>query len=385
MITYYNPVKILFGSGTLTDLGILLTKYEVGKHILIVCGKKAMKKQGILQQVRTTIENEGKKAYIYDEVSSNPSIVLIEDAVDRLISAPIECIIGLGGGSAMDVAKSLSYLLYHKEHVTPYLKEKKPFKKNRLSLIQIPTTAGTGSEVTKWATIWDNKNKKKYSFSNTVLYADIAIVDPELTLSLPPHLTAITGLDALSHAIEAFWSKNHNPLSDTHAIKAITLILDNIIHAYHNPDSLEYRKNMLLASLESGLAFSNTKTTAVHSISYPLTAQFNVPHGLACAILLGDFFVFNSQETNSNLPETPARLKKLVKIFGCNDPIEVKTKIIQLLEKMGLPSQLSDLGVAPTDIDLLLTEGFTKGRIDNNPRQITKEDLKNILQSFFSS
>jgi len=380
MEDYYNPVEIVFGSSSLNQIGKIVEKHKLNKKILII-SDIIMRELGVIQRIEAILENNDNDVRTFEEVSANPTFRSVDEATLFARRGEYGLIIGLGGGSSLDCAKCAAILSKNKGKISDYLINDKEITNSGIPFIAIPTTAGTGSEVTMWATVWRDVDdfKKKYSMSDKKMYAKASIIDPELTLSLPPYLTATTGLDALSQAIEAYWSRNHNPTSDKHALEAIPLIFSNIEKAFKDPSNLEFREKMIFGSLESGLAFSNTKTTAVHSVSYPITALYNVPHGLACALTLGSFLVFNSKSCNDNLPESPDRIVKIVECLNSQNALKAKEEIENLMKKMNLPTKLSELGVDENGIELIIKEGFTKGRIENNPRKVTKNDLYKIL------
>ena len=382
MVEFYNPVDIVFGASSLDQIGKLAKKYSINNNILIITDK-IMKELGFVRKIEDIIQRNRFDVKTFDKVSINPTFELIDEASLFAMRDNYGLVIGLGGGSALDCAKCAAILSKNDGNIAEFLINKKTIRNSGIPLIAIPTTAGTGSEVTMWATVWriEGDISKKYSLSNENMYAKAALLDPELTLSLPPHLTASTGLDALSQAIEAYWSKNHNPTSDKHALEAISIINENIINAFKNPNNIEFREKMLLASLEAGLAFSNTKTTAVHSVSYPITAHFNVPHGLACALTLPSFLEYNSIAGEDNLEETPQRILDIVHQMKCKSVKEAKFRITEIMKSMNLPTRLKDVGINKDKIDIIVQEGFTKGRVENNPRELTKQALRELLIS----
>ncbi|MBA7536658.1 Long-chain-alcohol dehydrogenase 1 [subsurface metagenome] len=371
MVNYYNPVETVFGSSSLNQIGKLTERYRNNDNILIIADK-FMRNIGIIQRIEKFLLYKEYNVKTFEKVMTNPNFKLIDEASLFATSDNFGLIIGIGGGSALDCAKCAAIISRNEGKISEYLNGIKTISNSGIPLIEVPTTAGTGSEVTMWATVWKDEGdiKKKYSLSNEKMYAKAALLDPELTISLPPHLTASTGLDALSQAIEAYWSRNHNPTSDKHALEAISLINENIENAYKNPTKIEFREKMLLGSLESGLAFSNTKTTAVHSVSYPITAHFDVPHGLACALTLAAFLEFNSIEGEDNLEEAPQRILDIAYQMNCKTVQEVKSRITEIMKNMNLPIRFRDVGINKKDIDIIVNEGFTKGRVENNPRKL---------------
>jgi phosphonate metabolism-associated iron-containing alcohol dehydrogenase len=365
------PTKIFFSSDSLGNIKKMVGDFSP-RNILLITGKKSMEKSGILGKMKNFLHEFN--IFHYNNVEQNPSIETIDKGVIFLKKHDCDFVIGLGGGSALDTAKSIAILANNDGSVREYLLNKKTIENKSLPFIAIPTTSGTGSEVTPWASIWDKNEKRKYSLANEFMFPKIALVDPTLTLTMPKDITAITGLDALSHAIEAYWSKNSQEISDVFALEAIKLIFKNLKKVYDDPDNLKYRENMSKASLFAGLAFSNTKTTAVHSVSYPITAYFNVPHGLACAITLPEFFEFNVPSIDED--------KSLRLVKACNgETIEDAALNIQkLIRELDLPTKLSDLGISKKDTSVIIKESFTQDRVTYNPRKLTEKKLKKILE-----
>lgn len=367
---YCLPTEIVFGSGSLGQIAGLVSKY-LPQKILLVTGKGAMKRLGITERVVNYLKEY--KVTIYDKVEVNPGIEEVEEAREFLKSEKAGLIISLGGGSVLDAGKAISILANSDHRLRDYLAGKEQLQKGGIPFIAVPTTSGTGSEVTGWATIWDKEEKRKYSLSNRHMYPDVALVDPELTLKLPPKTTATTGLDALCHAIEAYWSNNSQPFSSLFAREAIRLVSLNLQKAYDHPEELRYREVMSLASLLAGMAFSNTRTTAAHSISYPLTARFGIAHGLACAVTLPQLLIFNS-------PAIGRKALDIISLLGAREIEEGADKIKKLMRGVGLPTTLSEMGIKKEDIPKIIEEGFTPDRTEHNPRRITRDDLYRILE-----
>ena len=285
----------------------------------------------------------------------------------------IDSVLAIGGGSVMDLAKVALAFLNTNEKEIHKLITYKGYSHSKKPSIFIPTTHGTASEVTMWGTIWDMENKK-YSISNYSLYPDIAIIDGQLTLSLPLKTSIITVMDALSHSFEAIWNKNNNPTSTKYAIEAISMILSNVLKLKQNPQDLEIRKKLLKASTIAGLAFSNTTTAAAHSISYPLTIHYDIPHGAAASITLLPLLDINKSQIT----------KALTKIY---DKLRIShfelLNIISTIPKGVIPISLSEWGIPKSDIYNIASESFTKGRMENNIIDLTEEDVIEILLKIY--
>jgi alcohol dehydrogenase class IV len=292
---------------------------------------------------------------------------------------PVDLILAIGGGSAIDLAKGIS--AFHNltdklpafEELSNEIQQKAYLQqKNFIDILAIPTTDGTGSELTSWATIWDMDAKIKYSIDCGSLTPRKAFLIPALTLTLSKELTLSTGLDALCHAIEAYWSKHTGPLVQELAYRAVQIILEYLPNVIHHPDNLAYRSAMCRASVLAGMAFSKTRTTACHSISYPLTMFFGIPHGLAAAMTLGEI----SKANRGSFPNDAA----LYALF--DEQGGIQSWLDQISEGI-IPLKLSAFHIPESAIDLLVSKAFTGGRMDNNPAEITKDDVRRILANIY--
>ena len=275
----------------------------------------------------------------------------------------------------MDTAKIvMASMVTENRNVRQLIALSAPLGRNMPSIF-IPTTHGTGSEVTKWGTVWDKTKKKKYSIANENLYPNVAILDGSLTLSLPISTSIVTTLDALSHSFEAIWNKNANRISTNYAIESICLIIKNAEKLKKNPDSLELRNILIKASNLAGLAFSNTKTAAAHSISYPLTLYYGIPHGIASSISLLPLLKIN--RTNIK-----AELNKILTLLQLNDFLALENQINKIFHDI-ISYRLQDWGVPQSELNFLVKESFTKERMENNIVDLNKEDVQKILNDIY--
>ena len=362
---FNNPVNIVFGRGSFSLIETLL-KETTSSHVLVVSTP------GLPALARLDAMRLGDKKTILTDISPNPQVEEIQRGIELARSASVDSVVGFGGGSAMDAAKVIAYLAPTDISIEEVLLKSRRVTTPSLFNILIPTTAGTGAEVTRWASLWDTDAKKKFSVEDQEMYARHALIDPELCTTLPPMLTAATGVDALSHACEASWSIHANPISDIHAREAVRLIFDHLPGAVQNPSNMEHREAMSFAATIAGLAFSNTKTAAAHSISYPMTLNFGTLHGQATGIMLAPLLRYNSEQI-------PEKMNALARAMGA-DHVEVAAeKIDGLLKECGMATRLSELGIDSNGIDAIIAEGFTPGRMDNNARQITEDNLRDLL------
>lgn len=369
---YQMPTTVFFGRGIFKKIATF-PEIKTAKRILLVTGQH-FKKTKDFQLLEEVFNQEKREVLVYKEEINKSSFEAVNRLSGYCSKIGPEIIIAVGGGTILDTAKCAAILAKSGGKAEDYLITKTRQLKNKgISFIAVPTTAGTGSEVTPWAVVWDLINKKKYSLASPFMFPKLAIVDPSLTDDLPSRITAQTGMDALTQAIEAYWSKSNNPVSDKYALEAINLIIENITQAvnYSNP---KVRDMMAKGSLLAGLAFSNTKTTICHSVSYPMTAHFNVVHGEAVAITLPLFikYSFSSLETD--------RKKKLLKVVLAHNEEQAAKKFTALLKRIDLATRLSQLGIKRKDIELIVKEGFDPDRANNAPRIPRPEELRKMLE-----
>lgn len=330
---YTNPVAISFGEDTLS---LLKEKLGGRTYCLLTYNDHPL----FDELVARVTQDVGEPAVIVRDVEPNPSFNGLRTACNsfgKSSNAP-EVIVALGGGSVIDTAKVLAASGSDFERVQAYLEGRASadtlFK---LPIIALPTTSGTGSEVTCWATVWDTENKKKYSLAHPNFYPEQAIIDPKLSVRVPRALTLSTGLDALSHSLESIWNVNANPVSTNHAVFAANEILHVLPLLLDRLDDVSLRERMAKASLFAGLAFSNTKTALAHSLSYYLTLHHGTVHGIACSFSLPAIL----KSVIGNDPECDAALQR---IFG-EDLGKGAAALEQFLAKLGVSTTATDYGV----------------------------------------
>lgn len=369
MTNFYNPVEIVWSSNYEQVIKDLLIRENKKKVVLITSErfKKSAQASSLL-----SIFNE----YIYcTDIETNPSVESCQRALDCVKNTASDVVIAIGGGSVLDTAKAVRLALYTQCFFMENLLNTAVLDyKEKPLFIAVPTTHGTGSEVTMWATIWDKKKKMKYSLSDSKNYPDYALYDTSLTTTLSIENSIISVLDALSHAFETLWNKNENSQSDEYAYKAIKVIFENLKNLDNYP-SFEMRKNFLQAASWAGLAFSNTKTAAAHSISYPLTIEYNIPHGIACSLPLKPLLKINKEAIKHKLEILWERLA----VSG----EEQFWKEIEPVIKGRIPFQLREFSIKKDELSGLVKKSFTKGRMDNNMVDLTEEDVLHILQEIY--
>ena len=377
MEKYYLPTKMYFGSGILKNLPDILGQKK--QRIYLVIDNYFFKK-GLDKTIKNLFPET--KIEVFSGITPNPKVVQVEELKNKIKEFNAELVIAVGGGSTLDTGKSAAVLSSHNHDLMGFLEKKMKLHKKSIPFVAVPTTSGTGSEVTPWATVWNNKTK--YSLSSPLMFPYIALCDPELTLTMSSYVTACTGIDALCQAIEAYWSIHSNSLSDIHAVQAILLAVNNLKKAVDNPQDLFYREQMMLSSLEAGRAFSQTATTAVHAVSYPITAYFNIPHGYACALTLSAFLKYNYHVNDEDCNDkrgsgfVKKKIGKIIHLLGCNNIKDACLKIQSLINSIGLETSLSKAGI--NDIEIIIEQGFNPDRVGNNPRLLTKDNLRKLLK-----
>jgi alcohol dehydrogenase class IV len=372
--------KEYFGFDSIKNLKNIL-KQEDPKKIFLVTGKKSYEKSGAKNSIVKYLEN-----YDFIHFDNFSSIPLLDDVKKGILTfknKKCDLVIAIGGGSVIDFAKLTNILASQDKNIVDYATNVADIEKASKPLVAIPTTSGSGSEATHFAVVY--VKQKKFSVASQHILPKYSIVDPEFTKSLPPKITAISGIDALCQATESYWSVNSTPLSRSISKQSIKLILDNLLMDVKNPIE-KTRLSMAKASNLAGKAINLTKTTAPHAISYPLTYFFRIPHGQAVGLTLGEFFIFNSTMDKFNatdiskLGDYPKVFSELLDIFQVSNGASAKQKIKKLMIDLDLEVKFSMFNITINDIPLILNN-INYERLHNNPRKISRNELKTILIS----
>jgi alcohol dehydrogenase len=362
-------------------LGAFLRENKYQQHRAAVVTDRFLHESGVIGPALDSLRKHGFEPIVIDNVIADPPERIVHAAVDRLRDAGIELVIGLGGGSSLDVAKLTAVLMRSKQPLNEMYGIGK-VTGSRLPLILIPTTAGTGSEVTPIAVITTGETTKMGVVS-PVLYADLAVLDAELTLGLPPKATAATGIDAMVHAIEAYTSKHKkNPVSDALAKAALGLLAPNLLAACRNGQDRNAREAMLLGAMLAGQAFANAPVAAVHALAYPIGGIFHVPHGHSNALVLPHVLRFN---LGAAAP-LYAELAEVIVPGVSGSPEQKAQAFIDYLERLaaqvGIETRLRQVGVAETDLARMAADAMKQTRLlVNNPREVSEEDALAIYRA----
>ncbi|MEK4028109.1 iron-containing alcohol dehydrogenase [Pseudobacillus sp. FSL P4-0506] len=379
------PSQVTFGAGSVKKIGEVLAELHAKKVLCVY--DQGVKQAGIIDQVFTYLEESGVTIIEFANVVPNPPDTILEEGADLAVQENVDAIIAIGGGSPIDAAKAINVLTTNPGPIHQY--EGLNLVKNPTKpLIAIPTTAGTGSEVTAVTVITDTKGAKKMVIGGRHCGADVALVDPELTVGLPPAVTAATGMDALTHAIESYVSKLASVPSEINSLKAVELIYNNLEEAYKNGSNIEARTNMLLGSMMAAYAFNSALLGLVHAIAHPLSVYCGLPHGVANACMLPDVMEYNAQDAT-----VQKRFKDIAQVMGlpvgglsdeeaANQAVEA---VRSLAKAINIPT-LEEAGVKREQFEQLAKATLNE-EISTmvNPREVNEEEVMKLLELAYSA
>ncbi|WP_180102512.1 iron-containing alcohol dehydrogenase [Acinetobacter sp. YH12126] len=376
--------NIISGLGSISQLREVLDDFQAKRVMLVT--DPGMLQQQLHLPILDILESIHQDYVIYSSIQADPAEHIVLDAVQFAKNEKVDLIIGFGGGSSMDVAKIIAILAHPKQ--TQQIRDLYGVgnaKRPRLPLILIPTTAGTGSEVTPISIVTTGETTKT-GIVSPVLYADVCILDANFTLNLPAHITAATGIDAMVHAIEAYTSKiKKNPYADMLAKQALRLLNKNLALVLHDGHNLEARQHMLVGSMLAGQAFANAPVAAVHALAYPLGGHFHLSHGHTNALVLAEVLKFNAPQAKQHYAELMSWLDPYS--TGCTDGLcDLFIDHMQNhLDQSGLVLKLSQLNVPENMLDRLAEDALLQTRLlQNNPRELQFEDARQIYQSIYA-
>ncbi len=376
---FLSPNRILFGIDAVK--GLAAEVKQLGGSKVLVVTDPGVVQAGLVEAIKDPLDSEGISFSVYDKVEPEPAARVVEQCTQYLKDENCDLIIGVGGGSSLDVAKGASIMGTNEGKVLDFA-GMDLVPKRGLPKILVPTTAGTGSEVTRVFVMTDEEADLKKAVYSIYALADVAIVDPMMTLSMPPKVTADTGIDALVHAIETYVAMTATPFSDVFAIEAIALIAENVTRAFAKGENLDARYNMALAATISGLAFGSGGLGAVHALSNPLGILYHLPHGRTNAIMLPHIMAFN-------LIGNPVKFAQIAEAMGEEveglSDMEAATLAVdavkELLDQLKIPIQLRDYDIPQKDIPRLVEGAMKVSRLFVfNPRNLTQDDVEEIYR-----
>lgn len=382
LTVFRTTQRIVIGENSINELPNEI-KILKGTRPFIVTDKGIVE-SGVYKRVIDILKDNFKDVSTYTEVIPEPPMDMVDKIVEVAKSSNTDVVIGIGGGSSMDTAKVISVLMTNNQPLGSMVGVNL-VKDRGLPLILIPTTAGTGSEVTPIAIFTDTKENLKKGVVSDYLFPSTAILDPTLTLSLPPSVTSASGIDALIHAVEAYTSVNATPYTDHLAIRAVKLIYDNIRTAWAKGNDTQARMAMLEGSLLAGQAFANAGVTAVHAFAYPLGGEFHIPHGVSNAVMFCPVMRFNMHANLYKFASISEIILPDLKIQHAKTRVEAWIQeISDLITDLKLPKSLKELNIPESAIDRLSESVLKVTRLlSNNPRMVTLQDAKEIYTAAF--
>lgn len=370
--------RLIFGNGQVKEAGKLAKELKATKVFIVT--DKGIVEAGLLNDLKRSLKEVDLDYRVWDKSSQNPRDDEIEEVAEAFKREKANLLIGIGGGSPIDLAKAAGILVTNQGPINQYEGRNK-FHNPIPPLIAIPTASGTGTEASMWCVITDSKRNAKMSLGGPAMLAKIALVDSTLTKTLPPKLTAGTGMDALSHALESYLSTEAMPPSDALALHAIRLIAENLPRAVANGENMEARNNMAIASFEANLAASNTGCGCVHSLGHQLTTDFGVHHGVSMGLIMPYAMQFN-------MIGCIFRMRDIAEVMGQDTTgmsdreaaLQAIKTIYELQKDVGLPTNLKQVGVEEEKIPEMSEKAFHDVDMSTNPRKASIEDIKNIYK-----
>lgn len=377
MYKFFLPTKIIFGTGT---INLVAEEVKVfAKKVLIVCGKKSVKETGVLQKVMDMFERCNIEVTLYDNIPQDPSTEDVQKGLKILESNNCDCVVSIGGGSVIDVGKAVAGLYTefkkYKEQfsVEDYLEidGKKKIETCGIPFVAVPTISGTGAEVTMNAVLVNPKTNTKRSIRSEHFFAKLAIIDPSLTVTVPPYLTTVSSVDALCHLVEGYISKKSNPLCDSFAVAGIKYIIDSLPKVVENPKDISLREKLVIASLYGGVMIVNSGLTLAHGIGAVIGVKFNLPHGIACAISL-------PYVLKLNLECLPKYKIEVVKDLFTDDP---DIFLERFFTQIGIPTKVKLQ--TETNFVELAQQVLNTSSAKANPKDVSLDEVVTILKKIF--
>ncbi|MDV6326704.1 L-threonine dehydrogenase [Idiomarina sp. Sol25] len=379
--TFYIPAVNIIGENALKDAATQMDNYGF-KQALVVTDP-GMTKLGVTEEIKALLKEHGIGSLVYDGVQPNPTVTNVKAGLDVLQKHQCDCVISLGGGSAHDCAKGIALVATNGGHISDY-EGVDVSKKPQLPLISINTTAGTASEMTRFCIITDPERHIKMAIVDQNVTPILSVNDPGLMVGMPASLTAATGMDALTHAVEAYVSTDATPITDACAIKAIEIIRDNLHEAVHNGTNMEAREQMAYAQFLAGMAFNNASLGYVHAMAHQLGGFYDLPHGVCNAVLLPHVQRYNSQVVAPRLKDIGKALGADVQGLTDKEGADAAiAAIVQLSQSVNIPAGLEELGAKEEDFSTLADNAMKDACGLTNPIQPSHEDVVAIFKAAF--
>jgi len=368
---------VIFGTGAIEQAGQWCA--QLGSRALLVTGCSSLRRSGWLDEIVNNLSDHGVAATVFEGAEPEPSVNTVQVGRGRLWEAGCDLVVAVGGGSSLDVGKAIGALAGESGEAAEYHRGRQ-ITEPGLPIVAVPTTSGTGSEVTPNAVLIDQERGVKASLWGDGLIPKVAIVDPQLTLTLPPAATAFAGVDAFTQALEGFTSTGANLVTDKFAAEALVHLAGAIRTAYSDGDNLAAREHMSLGSLLAGIGFASSRLGLVHGLAHPIGIISGQPHGRVCGLLLPHVIDFNLQAAQHKY----ARAAHLVSISGDSDDeaaaLALHDWVTQLVEDLEIGQSLSNLGISEEDLEPMIAPAMASGSTKHNPREVTEDQLRQFLK-----
>ncbi|MGQ7888804.1 iron-containing alcohol dehydrogenase [Paenibacillus sp. WC2504] len=372
--------SIVAGQHTIAELVPRIKRHGNFKHVVIVT-QPSIKARGVIDRIESELSQAGISSRCLSDVKPEPTVDNIQQVYSRIASEPVDLFIGIGGGSVLDATKLFSVLMTDPVDVMSLVGIDRVSKPG-IPTVLIPTTSGTGSEVTPNAIVTIPEQELKVGIISRHLLPMLVIIDPALTVSLPPNITAATGMDAFTHALESYISTKANPISDMFALESMRLISGSLLQAYHHGSDLQARENVLLGSMYGGMALSSAGTAAVHALAYPLGGKFNITHGVANSMLLPHVMTFNMDAIQTRLGHVACAMGLQIGTEGGKAVSEaVIRQIFEWTSEMHIPQNLRAFGVTDEDVgELAVAASKVTRLLHNNPKPMNIDDIQAVYR-----
>ena len=382
IITIEGVKKTIFGTGSINQLGIACKNLGASKVLIVMDNYLA--KTGLWNKILEILKKERVKSFLFSDVTPEPDPKIADFGTEMALKEKVRCVIGIGGGSTMDVAKAIGVLVTNEGQAIDYIGADK-VKNRGISTIMVPTTAGTGSETTLTAVFTQRETRIKGGINSPLLYPHTAILDPELTIGLPPEVTAYTGMDALTHAIESYTSLKAHFMSELISLKAIELISENLRGAGFDGHNLEYRENMMMGSYLAGMGLAMSGVGAVHALAYPMGALYDIPHGIANGMLLTYVLEYNFPGSIDKFSNIAIAMDQETEGLSNREIASlVSEAVYDLAEDIGVPLTLRELDIPEDSIPEMAKAAMKVAvPIANNPRPMTAEAGEEIYRNAY--
>lgn len=370
---YYLPINLIFGIGKVELLGEEAAKY--GKKALVVTGNNSTKRTGLLDKSLRLLEKAGVEHVVFDKVSQNPLTTIAEEGAALAAETGCDVVVGLGGGSIMDAAKGIAFIVKNQGDISDYIFGRK-FGAEALPIVLVPTTAGTGSEGNNFAVLTNPENGDKKSLRTNAIYAKASIIDPQLMTTMPKETIASVGFDALTHSMEAYVSKISQPITDMQALYAMKLLGENLKKVYINPEDLKAWEKVTFASTLGGMVIGMAGVAGGHALEHPVSGLKDIVHGKGLAALTPEII-------ERSIEFAPEKFATISRILGGTDEKDCSKVVRELLNDINLNVTLGEMGITHEDVDWMAENCIKVSLVSvkNNPKEFTLEEIKDIYHA----